>query len=100
MNKTRITLAVAILSTGLSSGLAIAQDRDHHDNDNHKYVAHQEWKKGGQIRHEDWNRGEKVDYRQYHLAAPPRGHEWRLIDGNYVLVNTSNFQISTVIVAH
>jgi len=44
---------------------------------------------------------ERVEnYRRYHLSAPPRGHEWRLMDGNYVLVNTGNFQIRTVVVAH
>jgi len=100
MNRFRTALALAALSVTLSGGLAFAQDQDHHDNDNHKYVQHQEWKKGEQIKHEDWDRGEKVDYHQYHLTAPPRGYEWRLIDGNYVLVNTSNFQIHTVIVAH
>jgi Ni/Co efflux regulator RcnB len=41
-----------------------------------------------------------VDYRHYHLSAPPRGYEWRMIDGNYLLVNTGDFQIHTVIVAH
>jgi Ni/Co efflux regulator RcnB len=38
-----------------------------------------------------------VDYHQHHLKAPPRGYEWRQVDGNYVLANSSNFQISTVI---
>jgi Ni/Co efflux regulator RcnB len=103
MNKFRTALALAALSATLSGGLAFAQDRDqdHHDNDNHKYAEHHEWKKGQQIKHEDWDRGERVqNYRQYHLNAPPRGHEWRLIDGNYVLVNTGNYQIRTVVVAH
>jgi Ni/Co efflux regulator RcnB len=26
-----------------------------------------------------------VDYKQYHLRRPPEGHEWRHIDGSYVL---------------
>jgi Ni/Co efflux regulator RcnB len=43
------------------------------------------------------DRGDKVDYHQYHLSAPPRGYEWRMVDGNYVLANTSNFQIRTVV---
>jgi Ni/Co efflux regulator RcnB len=50
------------------------------------------------IKHEDWDRGEKIDYHQYkQLSAPPRGYEWRLVDGQYVLVNTSTFAIRTVI---
>jgi Ni/Co efflux regulator RcnB len=103
MNKFRTALALAALSATLSGGLAFAQDRDqdHHDRDNHKYAEHHEWKKGHQIKHEDWDRGERVEnYHQYHLSAPPRGHEWRLIDGNYVLVNTGNYQIRTIVVAH
>ena len=100
MNRFRTALALAALSATLSGGLAFAQDRDHHDNDNHKYVEHHEWKKGAQIKHEDWDRGEKGDYHQYHLNAPPRGYEWRLIDGNYVLVNIGSYQIRTIVVAH
>ena len=99
MNKFGNYVALTLLSASLAGGSAYAQDRDHHDNDNHHYVEHREWKKGQQIRHEDWDRGERVDYRQYHLNEPPRGYEWRLIDGNYVLVNVSNFQVHTVIVA-
>jgi hypothetical protein len=62
--------------------LATAEDRDH---DNHHFVQHDEWKKGAKIRSEDWGRGEHVDYHQSHLKAPPRGYEWRMVDGNYVL---------------
>lgn len=94
MNKLHTALAVAILSAGLSGSVAVAQD--HHD-DNHKYVEHKEWKKGAAIRHEDWERAEHVDYREHHLKPPPSGYEWRMVDGNYVLANSSSFQISTVI---
>jgi Ni/Co efflux regulator RcnB len=109
MKKLHTVLALAILSTSLTGGVALAQDhhdaqdQDHHDaqaqdhRDNHSYVEHKEWKKGAPIKHEDWDRGDKVDYRQYHLNAPPRGYEWRMVDGNYVLANSSSFQIRTVI---
>ena len=87
-------LALAILSASLSGGVALAQD--HHDN--HSYVEHKEWKKGAVIKHEDWDRGDKIDdYHQYKLSAPPRGYEWRLVDGQSVLVNSSTFAIRTVI---
>jgi len=95
MKKLQIDLAVAILSTSLTGVAAFAQDRDHHDN--HGYVQHKEWRKGAPIKHEDWDRGDKVDYHQNHLAPPPRGYEWRQVDGNYILANSSNFQIRTVI---
>ena len=92
MKKLHSALALAILSTSLMGGVALAQD--HHDN---HYVQHKEWKRGASIKHEDWDRGDKVDYREKHLAAPPRGYEWRMVDGNYVLANSSTFQIRTVI---
>jgi Ni/Co efflux regulator RcnB len=94
MKKLSSALALAVLSASLMGGVAIAQD--HHD-DHAAYVQHKEWRKGAPIKHEDWDRGAKVDYHQYHLAAPPPGYEWRSIDGNYVLANSSNFQIRTVI---
>jgi Ni/Co efflux regulator RcnB len=97
MKKLHSILALAILSTSLTGGVAFAQDHDRDHHDNHSYVEHKDWKKGRTIRHEDWDRGDKVDYHQYHLSAPPRGYEWRMIDGNYVLVNSSSFQIRTVI---
>jgi Ni/Co efflux regulator RcnB len=93
MKKLHTVLALAILSTSLLGGVAIAQD--HHDN--HTYVQHKEWHRGAVIKHEDWDRADQIDYRQYHLSAPPRGYEWRMVDGYYVLVNTSNFQIRTTI---
>jgi Ni/Co efflux regulator RcnB len=95
MKKLHTALALAILSTSLMGGVALAQDQDHHDN--HSYVEHKEWKKGKPIKHEDWDRGDKVDYRQQHLSAPPRGYEWRMVDGNYVLANSSTFQIRTTV---
>jgi Ni/Co efflux regulator RcnB len=94
MKKLHTVVALAIFSASLMGGVAVAQD--HHDN--HAYVEHKEWKKGAMIKHEDWDRAEKVDYHQYkQLSAPPRGYEWRLVDGQYVLVNSSTFAIRTVI---
>lgn len=99
MKKLHMVLALAFLSTSLMGGVTLAQDhQDHHDN--HSYVQHKEWRKGATIQHEDWDRGDKIDYTRYHLSAPPNGYEWRMIDGNYVLVNVSNFQIRTVVRVH
>ena len=89
------SLAGGVASTSLIGGVAMAQDQDHHDN--HTYVEHKDWKRGAVIKHEDWDRGDKVDYHQYHLSAPPNGYEWRMVDGNYVLVNSSSCQIRTVV---
>jgi Ni/Co efflux regulator RcnB len=101
MKKLHTILALAILSTSLLGGVAFAQVQ--HDNntaehrDNHTYVEHKDWKKGARMNQDDWNRGDKVDYHQSHLSAPPRGYEWRMVDGNYVLANSSTFQIRTTV---
>ena len=81
--------------------MALAQhDDDHHDAHNQQYVRHDEWKKGYHMRSEDWSRGERVeDYRTYHLSAPPRGYEWREVDGNYVLAAVSTGIIASVVAA-
>lgn len=69
------------------------------EHDNHQYVHHEEWKKGAKIRDEDWKRGEQVDYKAHHLRAPPRGYEWREVDGNYVLAAVATGVISSVVAA-
>jgi Ni/Co efflux regulator RcnB len=51
------------------------------------------------MNHDDWNRGERVDYRQYHLRTPPRGYEWRQVDGNYVLAAVATGVIFSVLAA-
>jgi Ni/Co efflux regulator RcnB len=93
MKLIRAAFALSILAMALASMPAVAQDHQ----DNHTYKQHQEWKKGAPIKHEDWDRGDKVDYHQNHLSVPPRGYEWRMVDGNYVLANSSSLQIRTVV---
>lgn len=103
----RKSLCIAVLVASLGGVGAFAQDRhddqEHHDDrdhhDNHAYVRHDEWRKGNRIRKEDWDRGERVDYRRYHLKAPPRGYEWREVDGNYVLAAVATGVIASVIAA-
>ena len=105
MNKINRILAIPVLAIGLSSLPAMAQDhpdQDHHDqaqsrdrHDNGTYRQHSEWRKGSRISHDDWERGDKVDYRANHLRQPPEGHEWRQIDGNYVLANQDGTIVQT-----
>jgi Ni/Co efflux regulator RcnB len=92
MIRIRKALALSTLAVTLSSGLVFAQDHGH-------YVRHDEWKKGARISHDDWARGEQVDYHRYHLSAPPRGYEWRQVDGNYVLAAAATGLISSVVIA-
>jgi len=98
MNRTR-TLALT-LALSLSAGSSLVFAQDHHD-DPHAahYVRHDEWHKGAKISHDDWNRGQVVDYRTYHLSAPPNGYQWRSVDGNYVLAAVATGVIASAIVA-
>jgi Ni/Co efflux regulator RcnB len=118
MKKIHEILAVTTLSASLIGPVSFAQDhqpqdhqaqdhqaQDHqaqdHQNDEHhdSYVRHDEWKKGYHMKSEDWHRGQPVDYRQYHLSAPPRGYEWRSVDGNYVLADVATGVIASAIIA-
>jgi Ni/Co efflux regulator RcnB len=96
MNSIRKAIALTTLAASLAGGYAFADD--HHD-DHHAYVRHDEWKKGEHIKQEDWARGQRIDYRHYHLNAPPRGYEWREVDGNYVLAAVATGIIASTIVA-
>jgi Ni/Co efflux regulator RcnB len=97
MKMNYIVFAVPLLALALASPSVVAQDHpdnDRHDqaqsgdrHDNGTYRRHDEWKKGSRVGNDDWGRGDKLDYRQNHLSRPPSGHEWRQIDGNYVLAN-------------
>ena len=80
--------------------MALAQHDDYHHDDNDHYVHHQEWKRGYHMRHEDWDRGRHVDdWRAHHLSEPPRGYEWREVDGNYVMAAAATGIIASVIAA-
>jgi Ni/Co efflux regulator RcnB len=39
------------------------------------------------------------DYRKHGLKAPPKGHEWRKVDNDYVLIAVTTGIISSVIAA-
>jgi Ni/Co efflux regulator RcnB len=95
MNLMRKFAALSVAAVVLAGPVAFAED--HHDN--HHYVRHEEWKKGYHMRHEDWSRGERVDWHRYHLHEPPRGYEWRMVDGNYVLAAVATGVVASVIVA-
>jgi Ni/Co efflux regulator RcnB len=102
MNRIGKLVALSTLSAVLSTGAIFAQD-NHDDRNDHpgsqSYVRHDEWKKGARISHDDWNRGAAVDYHSNHLKAPPRGYEWRQVDGNYVLAAAATGLIASAIIA-
>lgn len=95
MNRMKRVFALPILAAALTCLPTFAQDHPDQDrHDNGAYRQHDEWKTGSRIRHEDWDRGDKVDYRANHLRRPPEGHEWRQIDGNYVLARQDGTIVS------
>jgi Ni/Co efflux regulator RcnB len=61
------------------------------------------------IPHHDWHKGQRLpndyrhnnfamdDWRSHGLHAPPRGYRWMGINGDYVLVSTNNWTISTIV---
>jgi Ni/Co efflux regulator RcnB len=92
------------------------QNRDDHrggrDNDNHGYDRSREVHMRNDQRHAEhrWARGERlppayyqdrshyVDYRAYHLRAPPRGYRWvRTEDNNYAMVAIASGLIASLI---
>jgi len=64
-------------------------------NEAHVLVNHQTH--GGITAHLE--RGEHINYREHHLRAPPRGYEWRMVDGNYVLAAVATGVIASVVAA-
>ena len=87
--------AVALLTT--STGAALAQP-DRHDGP--PPAAGHHWRKGDRIDHDSWGRAAPVDYRAHHLRRPPRGYEWRDVDGNYVLAAVATGLIASAIAHH
>ncbi|MCC4597339.1 RcnB family protein [Xanthomonas campestris pv. phormiicola] len=67
---------------------------DRHDNGRHEGPRH--YKRGERLASD--HRGDRVpDYRKRGLKAPPRGHEWRRVDNQYVLIAVATGVISSVI---
>ena len=46
----------------------------------------------------DWERGRRLDYGDYRLREPPRGYEWREIDGRFVLGAIATGIIADIII--
>jgi Ni/Co efflux regulator RcnB len=84
------TLLSAILAVSLIGGATAAVAQPRHDDHRgpppgaHGY-DHHGWHKGGRVDRDEWRHGHRVDYRAHHLRRPPRGYEWREVNGDYVL---------------
>jgi Ni/Co efflux regulator RcnB len=93
--------AAAVLALTSLSGAALADpyhDHDHHGGPPPQAMQHH-WRKGDRIDHAQWGRYERVDWRRHHLRAPPRGYEWRQVDGNFVLAAAATGLVASIIAA-
>jgi Ni/Co efflux regulator RcnB len=105
--KRTLIAALAVLTTVTgAAGAAMAQPYGNgngngygHDryNGNDNGNGHHDWRRGGRIDRTDWNRGARVDWRRHHLRQPPRGYEWRQVDGNYVMAAAATGLIASII---
>jgi Ni/Co efflux regulator RcnB len=94
-------VALAVLSSSLTAGVAFAQPGRGPGGpyDNHHYVRHNDWRSGHRMAQNDWRRGQRIDYRSHRLPPPRRGYEWREVDGNYVMAAVATGLIASVIAA-
>ncbi|MEJ0024006.1 MAG: RcnB family protein [Alphaproteobacteria bacterium] len=113
-------MALAVVATTGFAGTANAapnyqqsQQRDDHRNDNnfrngayevngHRYERQRgpAWHQPKNWQHHNWKRGQRLpveyrrtvvsDYRNYHLAPPPRGYQY-VRDGNDVVADSDRF---------
>ena len=97
----RTLLAALAVTMAMAAPMAYAQpdrDRDHdRHSDRGDFHHHNEWHKGYHMHHDDWARGRQVDWRAHRLHQPPRGYEWREVDGNYVMAAVATGIIASVI---
>jgi Ni/Co efflux regulator RcnB len=109
MNKVLTAAMVGSLFLGGASA-AFAQPRydqgQHYDQgrqyDQGRHYDHSngwnnDWRRGGRMDNDAWNRGARVDWRRHHLRNPPRGYEWREVNGRYVLAAAATGLIADII---
>ncbi|MEA5123391.1 RcnB family protein [Xanthomonas floridensis] len=78
------------------------RDDRHDDQRNARHDDHRNDRHGPPFRRGERlapdHRGNRVaDYRKHHLKAPPRGHEWRRVDNQYVLIAAANGLVASVV---
>jgi Ni/Co efflux regulator RcnB len=105
-----LTAASALVILTASAGAAFADPRHDNRGNDHRYDSranghdskrhHSEWRKGTRLARNDWNRGQRVDWRSHRLSSPPRGYEWRQVDGDYVLAAAATGIIASIIMAN
>lgn len=102
-------LIASLLSVSmLLGGTAFAQPSPHRDHDRGRQNERGEPNRPNDRRPprrgerlEQGRRGDRVaNYKHHGLKKPPKGHEWRRVDDNYVLIAVATGVISSVILAN
>jgi len=95
--KKPLAFAAALMLFAAGNAPAFAQQHyDPHGGPPH-HEEHDNWHKGYRMHDEDWRRGQPVDWRHERLRPPPRGYEWRVVDGRYVLAAIATGIIADII---
>ncbi|MEI2266998.1 RcnB family protein [Erwinia sp. CGal63] len=67
----------------------------------HRQAQHADFRKGRPLPEKYRGEGYRVDdWRKHGLKAPPAGHRWQNINGDYVLIAVATGVITSVIVHH
>jgi Ni/Co efflux regulator RcnB len=97
-----VAAATAALVAG-SAGGALAGPHGHggapsrHPGWGQDYGGGHHWRAGQRMGYNDWSHGQRVDWRTRHLRTPPRGYEWREVNGQYVLAAVATGLIASII---
>jgi Ni/Co efflux regulator RcnB len=77
------------------------RSREVHQRNDERQAQHR-WARGERLPYDYYqDRGHYVDYRAYHLRAPPRGYRWvRTDDNNYALVALTTGLIASIIASN
>ena len=104
MKAITLALAASALVAGAAGSAAAYPDNGHDHNSGGQHTgwandrgAGHHWQRGERMGYNDWNSAPRVDYRQHHLRAPPRGYEWRQSNGSYVLAAVATGVIASII---
>jgi Ni/Co efflux regulator RcnB len=99
-------LAIAVTLAGAGGAFAQPHGHDDHNNGGHPGWGQDfggggghQFKKGDRMGYNDWHSAPAVDYRSHHLRSPPRGYEWREVNGQYVLAAVATGLIASIILS-
>lgn len=118
MQRAKILTSLLLAASALTPLASHAQDRDYRGDRDHRYEERDRDHRRYEERDRDrvdidrradrmgphrWNRGERIpleyrdrqyiidDWREHHLAPPPRGYHWVGVGGDYYLVRPDGF---------